>query len=256
MRSAIPTFRVALVAMSIAAASCCQAAAWTAPPAARVIVCGVDRGFAWSNPFAPEPIWPVGGALFRYFDPSIVVVSGRDIAEIVARTEQQLDERGIPQIARIEFWTHGGVGWFRIQQRRHGLELFDRPTGPTAAALGRLRDRLADDSVVHFRSCSTFHGMKGYAMAACASRYFNATGKHVVIMGHTRPTGITHPGWKTVLPGEVPRWRLDDGATERGLRGTQIVARDLSRIFSGYAYEAYPTAAEGALRLLGRFPIP
>lgn len=165
---------------------------------------------------------------------------------MVADIERQIVAGGYSGVARLEIWTHGGPGYFRIESRRCYFDLFDeqRARPADAAAVRRLRDLLTSDAIVHFRSCSTFHGMKGHAMATTASRFFCATGKSIVVMGHTRPTGLTHPGWKVVRPGGVPEWSLSDGDFEAEFEGNEILIRDLLRVFTAYLYEIVPAIYE------------
>ncbi|MFN0138050.1 MAG: hypothetical protein ACKVS9_18255 [Phycisphaerae bacterium] len=213
---------------------------------ANVIVCGIDRPFRLSEPFRPEPWWPVGAAMLRNLGRDHIVAYGRDVPALVADIERRLAAGEFTAIGRLEFWTHGGPGYFRIASRRCFFDLFDerRARPPDAAALHRLRELLTDDAIVHFRSCSTFQGMKGHAIALTASRFFCATGKAITVMGHIRPTGLTHPGWKTITPGATPNWSLQDGIFESEIEGAEILIRDLLRIFTAYAYDLIPAIVE------------
>lgn len=213
---------------------------------ANVIVCGIDRPFRLSEPFRPEPWWPVGAAMLRNLGRDHIVAYGKDVPALVADIERQLDVGEFTAIGRLEIWTHGGPGYFRIASRRCFFDLFDERLAkpPDVVALCRLRDLLTDDAIVHFRSCSTFQGMKGHAIALTASRFFCATGKAITVMGHTRPTGLTHPGWKKITPGATPNWSLQDGIFESEIEGVEILIRDLLRIFTAYAYDIIPAIVE------------
>lgn len=211
---------------------------------ARVIVAGIDKKFDPAEPFAPEPWWPVGAAILHYFDHSTIAVSGRDIPALVGSLDAKLAAGGFTGIRKLEIWTHGGSGWFRIQGRREKADIFEAKPGPRGAALVRLRALLGPGAVVHFRSCSTFRDHAGIAFAEAAARFFN-TGRHdVTVMGHTRPTGLQHPGWKIIPPGGRARWPASEGCFESQLYGVQILARDLARIFTGHGYEVVPFIRE------------
>lgn len=218
----------------------------SAPPRkdARVIVVGIDKPFDAAEPFAPEPWWPVGAAILHYFDHSVIAVSGKDVPDLVKRLDGKLADGGFTGIRKVEVWTHGGSGWFRIQGRRQRAEIFTDKDGPVRTALTRLRDLLAPGAVVHFRSCSTFRDRAGIAFADAAARFFNTGRRDVTVMGHTRPTGLQHPGWQIIPPGQRARWSPSEGMLESELYGVEILARDLLRIFTGHGYEVIPFIRE------------
>lgn len=217
------------------------------PRSAVVIAYGIQKSFAWHECWRPEPWWPIGGELFRWFDHDKVICYGKDVPALVRNIELKLRAGKFQAIRRVEIWTHGSPGTFRIESIRHGYELFEKPPPETRKALEKLRALLLDDAVVHFRSCSTFYGMRGHAIAVCASRFFCATGKSITIMGHTRPTGLTHPGWKTLHPGEIPDWPLEDGEFETKIPADWIILRDLARVLTGEGYEVVPWFIEQVL---------
>lgn len=216
-----------------------------APPrSAIVIVSGVDRAFDWAKPVRPEPWWPVGARLLRYFDHDVVLARGRDLPDLVSRLEAELRERRLASIRRVEIWSHGNPGTFRIQRQNLGREIFSTSDEKLLAALQTLRSRLAGGAVIHFRSCRTFHGRAGRAFAEAASRFFNVTGKGVIVMGHTRPTGLIHPGWRTLLPARRASWSDREGMLEAPLENAEILVRDLVWIGSGGAAECVPYLME------------
>lgn len=245
----IPTLLLATLFASSAAAVP-QDASPSSPAArrdARVIVVGIDQTFDMAEPFAPEPWWPVGAAILRYFDHSVVAVSGKDVPDLVNRLDRRLAEGGFSGIRKIEVWTHGGAGWFRIQNRRQRADIFDGRNAALTRALSRLRELLAPGAIVHFRSCSTFRDRAGIAFADAAARFFNTGRRDVTVMGHTRPTGLQHPGWQTIPPGGRARWPASEGMFESEIYGVEILARDLLRIFTGHGYEVIPFVRERIL---------
>ena len=209
----------------------------TPPRSAVVIVSGVDRAFSWAKPFRPEPWWPIGANLLGYFDHDVVLARGRDLAELVENIESGLRARGLKSIRRMEVWTHGQPGSFRIQRQHFGREIFTTRNARLLGSLQTLRARLMGGAVIHFRSCVTFHGPDGRAFAEAASNFFNATGKGIIVMGHTRPTGLIHPGWKTLLPGRRATWSDREGTLEAPLENAEILVRDLLWICTGGAAE-------------------
>lgn len=242
----IPTLLLAtLIAPSAAAVpQDAHAANPAARRDARVIVVGIDQSFDMAEPFAPEPWWPVGAAILRYFDHSVVAVSGKDVPDLVRRLDRRLADGGFSGIRKLEVWTHGGAGWFRIQGRRQHADIFDGKNATLARAMSRLRELLAPGAVVHFRSCSTFRDRAGLTFADAAARFFNTGRRDVTVMGHTRPTGLQHPGWQTILPGGRARWPASEGLFESEIYGVEILARDLLRIFTGHGYEVIPFVRE------------
>jgi hypothetical protein len=219
-------------------------AAQAAPRGAVVIVSGVDRGFNWAKPFRPEPWWPIGARILGYFDHDVVLARGRDLPELVEDIEASLRARGLNSIRRIEVWTHGQPGSFRIQRQHFGREIFTTRNARLLGSLQTLRARLMGGAVIHFRSCVTFHGPEGRAFAEAASRFLNATGKGIILMGHTRPTGLIHPGWRTLLPGRRATWSDREGTLEAPLENAEILVRDLLWICTGGAAECAPYLIE------------
>lgn len=214
---------------------------------ARVIIVGIDRKFDASEPFAPEPWWPVGAAILHYFDHSVIAVRGKNLTEVVGNLDAKLADGGFSAIRKIEVWTHGGAGWFRIQDRRQRADIFEASNSTLAQALARLRDRLAPGAIVHFRSCSTFRDRVGIGFADAAAKFFNTGRRDITVIGHTRPTGLQHPGWQIIPPGERARWSPTEGTFESSIYGVEILSRDLLRIFTGHGYEIVPFVRERIL---------
>lgn len=222
-----------------------------APPrSAVVIVSGVDRSFEWNKPFRPEPWWPIGARLMGYFDRDVVLARGRDLPDLINGLEATLRQRGLKSIRRIEIWTHGNPGTFRIQRKHLGREIYTARDPKLLESLQMLRGLLTGGAVIHFRSCVTFHGPDGRAFAEETSRFFNATGKGVVVMGHTRPTGLIHPGARTLLPGRRAHWSDREGTLEAPLQNAEILVRDLVWICTGGTAECAPYLIESRLPAL------
>lgn len=206
--------------------------------AAIVIVAGGYRPFSLRDPFRPEPFWLLMAGLCEQVHPRVVAVYGRDLPDVLAAITATTRARGFRRIAHVEFWSHGGPGYFRVNHHRYRAAIFSgSQPGP---ALARLRAQLTDHAVVYWRCCSTFHGNAGRRFAQAASDYFNATGKSITVNGHTRPVGLTFPGRRALLPGRAPRWLPTEGRSERHLRGAAILARDLLRIVTGTLYDVIP----------------
>ncbi|MFH1746012.1 MAG: hypothetical protein ABIG44_03095 [Planctomycetota bacterium] len=210
------------------------------PHAALVIIAGGYRPLTSTNLTRPEPYWLQLAHLYARLNPRVVVAYGHDLPAALDAVDDALRARGFEQIAAVEFWSHGNAGYFRINEHRYRAGIFTKPSTALAPRLKRLRAQLCDRASVHWRTCSTFHGEKGHRFAQAASKFFCATGKQVIVMGYTRPVGLTFPGGHALRPGQSPYWPVCEGRSEQGLRGVLVLARDLARLASATLYDLIP----------------
>jgi hypothetical protein len=104
-----------------------------------------------------------------------------------------LEQQPTP-ILSIQYWGHGSPGRVWLAQRQLRLEYFDCLMG-----------RITRDTVIWFRTCSTFQGTLGLAFSQEYSTALNCT-----IAGHTRIIGPLQGGLRTRTPGSFPSWSVHD----------------------------------------------
>jgi hypothetical protein len=215
------------------------------PPApAIVILIGIDRAFEWSGVMRPEPWWPRLAQLWRDGDPRVCVIRGGTLDEMLRKAAAATTGR---KIGRLEIWSHGGPGWFRIQQRRHFVDALRDDDSPLGRAWKDVRAALDADSIVVFRTCSTFHGPLGRGFARRAAELFAADGATRRVAGFTRPIAILQPGYCELAGGE-PGWPVREGAAEQSLEGGWILARDVVLFLIGSPYEIGNLLLDALLR--------
>lgn len=103
----------------------------------------------------------------------------------------------------IEFWGHGGMGYFKIGDTHIDAKTFGKKT-----RLDGLKVLLSPNAKVIFRTCSTFADPN---FATSASKYFGCT-----VGGHTEGIATelsggrigwpTYPGYQELKPGGTPGW--------------------------------------------------
>jgi hypothetical protein len=122
-------------------------------------------------------------------------------------------------IAEIQYWGHG----------RWGRALIDRDDVLDAAALSpghrlraqldAVRERLAPNALIWFRTCETFGADAGRDFAM---RLADWSG--VRVAGHTHVIGFHQSGLHGLAPGHRPQWSADEGLA-RGTPDAPAVAK-------------------------------
>jgi hypothetical protein len=111
-------------------------------------------------------------------------------------------------IGEIQYWGHGRWGRALI-----GAEALDasalRPDHRLSARLDAVRERLAPDALVWFRTCEAFGASAGHDFAV---RIADRLGARVA--GHTFVIGAVQSGLHGLLPGHAPDWPADEGLAE------------------------------------------
>jgi hypothetical protein len=147
-----------------------------------------------------SPIWSAGVRLYRAL--------GRiDDALGVASWDEALDWLGGQRepISEIQYWGHGKWGCALVDN-----DVFDREAiAARSAQLAALRERLAPDALVWFRTCETLGAAAGHDFAA---RLADTLGARVA--GHTFIIGFHQSGLHGVAPGVRPDWPLVEGLAE------------------------------------------
>jgi len=95
----------------------------------------------------------------------------------------------------IQYWGHGSPATVWLAERSLDIIKFQA-----------LRSSVVTESIVWFRTCSTFQGTKGQHFAERIGDALNCT-----VAAHTRVVGIFQGGLHTRKPGEKPSWSPDEG---------------------------------------------
>lgn len=99
------------------------------------------------------------------------------------------------QIESLQYWGHGSPGAVWISQKLI-----------TAKQWASLRDRMMPSSLIWFRTCSTFQGLKGITYAKEV-----ANGLGCTAAGHTRIIGPLQGGLHTIGPNAPATWPIAEG---------------------------------------------
>jgi len=99
------------------------------------------------------------------------------------------------KFSSIQYWGHGSPGDVWLDSRNPVLTRFDALKGQVNA-----------DTVIWFRTCSTFQGLRGHAFSEDLSNRLGCT-----IAGHTRIIGLLQGGLHTRKPGTLPSWPVSEG---------------------------------------------
>jgi len=147
-----------------------------------------------------SPVWATGAALYRRL--------GRiDAAHGVASWDEAfswLTSQREP-IREIQYWGHGKWGCALIGQERFNRESIERRAREMAA----LRERLAPDALLWFRTCETLGARPGHDFAM---RLADTLGARVA--GHTYNIGFHQSGLHGLAPGMRPDWSVEEGLLE------------------------------------------
>ena len=102
------------------------------------------------------------------------------------------------RISEIQYWGHGKWGRVLVDG-----EPFD---ASQLARFAGVRDVLAPDALVWFRTCETFGGKVGIAFAERLADYLGAR-----VAGHTYVIGYHQSGLHALYPGGSADWSCDEG---------------------------------------------
>jgi hypothetical protein len=108
-------------------------------------------------------------------------------------------------IAEVQFWGHGKWGRALIAR-----ESFDRssllPAHPLRSTLEAVRERLAPDALIWFRTCETLGAHAGQDFARALADFAGAR-----VAGHTYEIGYWQSGLHALDPGAKPDWDPSEG---------------------------------------------
>ncbi len=126
-------------------------------------------------------------------------------------------ERVKEPIAELQFWGHGKWGRALIAKQS-----WDRTalgvTHPLRRGLEALRERLAPDALIWFRTCETLGALAGRDFARALGDFTGAR-----VAGHTFEIGFFQSGLHALAPGAVPSWDANEGLA-RGTAESPILA--------------------------------
>ena len=147
-----------------------------------------------------SPVWAAGARLYRGI--------GRvDAVQGVASWDEGLDWLAAQRepIREIQYWGHGkwGLGYV-------GEDVLDASAFTARRArLEAVRERLAPDPLIWFRTCETFGAKAGIDFAARLADFFGAR-----VAGHTYIIGFSQSGLHGLAPGARADWSPEEGLAE------------------------------------------
>jgi hypothetical protein len=147
--------------------------------------------------------WIAGGALYRALgrvDRVYGATSWEDALAWACCVEPSRP------IGELQYWGHGRWGRVYI-----GGDVLDKDAVVDATHsrhldLVALKERMAPDALVWFRTCETFGRPEGHAFAAAWTRFFERRAA-----GHTYVIGPFQSGLHSLAPGQTPGWSVDEG---------------------------------------------
>lgn len=151
-----------------------------------------DRTQAWLS-----RTWTAGSVLYRGLD-RLDAVCG------VASWDEALDWLGaLPEaIDEIQYWGHGKWGCVMV----NGVALSANSLRTRATQLEAIRERLAPDALLWFRTCETLGARAGQDLAQRIGDFFGAR-----VAGHTHIIGFHQSGLHGLRPGDRPHWSTTEG---------------------------------------------
>jgi hypothetical protein len=160
-----------------------------------------------------DETWWIGALFARMFGRFDVVVPAYDWPSALRATA--LIEQPDP-IAELHFWGHGSPGRVYVGGKAINRAVFTSPTHPWHAPMVALSSRLRPESLVWWRTCSTFARAAGHAFAREAVDFFGCR-----VAASTFNIGLFHSGIHSLRPGDAPSWSVDEGVTTKKGRTAQ-----------------------------------
>ncbi len=147
-----------------------------------------------------SPVWAAGTKVYRALrriDEAHGVSSWSEALGVLAAQREPIRE--------IQYWGHGKWGSALID-----TEVFDSAAIEThRPALEAIRERLAPDALLWFRTCETFGAQPGHDFAQRLSDTLGAR-----VAGHTYIVAFHQSGLHGIEPGVRPDWSVDEGLLE------------------------------------------
>lgn len=147
-----------------------------------------------------SPAWAAGVRLYRALgriDDALGVASWDEAFRWLAARREPIRE--------LQYWGHGKWGCALVDDDALDVHALAR----RAQDLAALRERLAPDAMVWFRTCETLGAQPGHDFAM---RLADTLGARVA--GHTYIIGFHQSGLHGIAPGMRPDWSANEGLAE------------------------------------------
>jgi len=177
--------------------------------------------------------WQYGTHLYRALGRVDAAFGARSFEEAFAWLVSHQHARAIGE---LQFWGHGKWGSLFIDREPLNRDLLS-PGHRHHAAFRAVRERLADDALLWFRTCETLGARPGKDFAAALA---DATGARVA--GHTFVIGFYQSGLHCLRPGVAPHWSDTEGVARGSAAQPEL------------ALNSSPTAPNTVTCLTGRIP--
>ena len=172
---------------------------WVSQALRLVLFDATQRG---RKPRALGLSWQLGATLYRGLGRIDAAYGARSFADAFHWLANYEPERAI---AELQYWGHGKWGRLFIDR-----ECLDRsalnPNHALRPHLDALRERLAPNALLWFRTCETLGAQPGHDFASALSDFSGAT-----IAGHTFVIGFFQSGLHALAPGATPHWSKTEG---------------------------------------------
>jgi hypothetical protein len=149
------------------------------------------------------PVWATGAALYQSLgriDARHGVASWSEAFAWLATQQEPITE--------LQYWGHGKWGGASVGDERFDIGAL-RETHRLHAGLVGLRERLAPNALVWFRTCETLGALRGIEFAERLSEFLGAR-----VAGHTFIVAFHQSGLHGVAPGVRADWSPDEGLDE------------------------------------------
>jgi hypothetical protein len=163
--------------------------------------CGGGPGGA----FGLSTAWSTGASLYRglgRIDAALGVSSWDEGLSWLAGYD------GSAPIAEVQYWGHGRWGLAKVAGDALDASAL-APRHPLRRRLDAVRERLAPDALVWFRTCETFGAAPGQDFARRLADHLGAR-----VAGHTFIIGFHQSGLHGLSPGTAPDWSPAEGLAE------------------------------------------
>jgi len=155
-----------------------------------------------------DETWAFGAYWARKFGRFDVVIPAVDWSSTLRAAA--LIEQPDP-IAELHFWGHGSPGRVYVGGKAINRVVFTSPTHPWHAPMVALSSRMRPESLVWWRTCSTFARERGQAFARECVDFFGCR-----VAASTFNIGLFHSGIHSLRPGDEPSWPADEGVSTKG----------------------------------------